>query len=368
MRLSPTLSYYIGRQYLFWFAAMMTGLLTLVFLLDTVELSRRAAGRAGATLQVVVGMGLLKLPDIGQQIVPFGVLFGATYTFWRLTRSQELVVVRASGVSAWQFMAPVLIATVIVGIIELTLLNPIFAYMLSRYEQLENKYLKGQESSLDLSRTGVWLRQLLDVPDGNYIIHAESLTPGKIELHNVTILILNGDEGEIPVSRMDAPIATLDHGSWLLRDVWVNVPGRQPRHLDTRTLPTDMTENRIKESFAKPDTLSFWELSSYIQVLEKTGLSAVRHRMYYQSLWASPALLCAMVLLAGTFSLRHTRRGGTMRMVAAGAVTGLVLFVGENILSALGRTGMVPVPLAAWAPAFIALAVGIAALLHLEDG
>ena len=47
---------------------------------------------------------------------------------------------------------------------------------------------------------------------------------------------------------------------------------------------------------------------------------------------------------------------------------GLVLFVGENVLSALGRSGMVPVPLAAWAPAFIALAIGVSALLHLEDG
>ena len=42
--------------------------------------------------------------------------------------------------------------------------------------------------------------------------------------------------------------------------------------------------------------------------LERSGFSALRHRLYWHSLLAAPLLLCAMVLIAATFTLRQTRR------------------------------------------------------------
>jgi len=363
MRLSRTLSAYIGRQFLFWFVVTLGALLSIVLLLDTVELLRRAANKPAASFQVVVGMGLLKLPEIGQEVIPFVILFGGMYTFWRMTRSQELVVARASGISAWQFMAPVLLAAVILGILQTTVLNPIFSAMLTRYEQMENRYLRGQTSSLDVSRSGIWLRQVAE--PGGYLIHAESVVPGTLELRRAMILLF---EGEQPSGRIDAVSAVLADGAWELREAWFNRPGQPAERLETYRLPTDLTEARIQESFASPETLSFWDLPRFIQTLEATGLSSVRHRMHYQSLLAQPILFCAMVLLAGAFSLRQVRRGGVLEMIGAGVVTVLVLFVVQDIVRALGQTGDLPVALAAWAPAGVALLLGATALLHLEDG
>ncbi|MEA1652297.1 LPS export ABC transporter permease LptG [Nitrospirillum sp. BR 11164] len=368
MRISPTLSVYITRQFVFWFLIILGGMLALVLLLDTVELLRRAAAKTDATFQIVLSMALLKLPEIGQQIFPFGVLFGAMYTFFRMTRSAELVVVRAAGISVWQFMTPVLLTSLVAGIINITLLSPVFATMLARYEQLESRYLRGQQSSLDVARSGVWLRQVQEGENGNYLIHAEQVGPGKpVNLRTVTILLFNGSD-QIPVGRLDSETAELQKGQWVLRNAWLNQPGRPTQHVDGMALPTDLTEARIQESFAPPDTLSFWELPSFIQTLEQAGLSSVRHRMYYESMLAVPAFFCAMVFLAGTFSLRHARRGGTLQMLGTGLVTALVLFVSQNIIQALGRSGVLPVFLAAWAPAGVCLMLGTAALLHLEDG
>lgn len=373
MRLSPTLSAYIGRQFLLWFMAVLGVMLAIIYLLDTVELLRRAATKADATFEIIVGMGLLKLPEIGQQVFPFVILFGGLYTFWRLTRTQELVVARASGISVWQFMAPVMLTAVGVGILLITVLNPIFSAMLSRYEQMENRYLRGQTSSLDVAKSGLWLRQPGD--DLSYLIHAESVVPGTLELRKVMVL-LDAPAGAPPgptgapqvAGRLDAAGAVLKEGYWDLREVWYNRPGRPPEFLARYRLPTELTEQRIQESFASPDTLSFWELPRFIETLEATGLSSIRHRLYWHSLLAQPVFFAAMVLLAAAFALRQARRGGVLGLIAAGLATTLVLFVLRDIVRALGVSGAVPVPLAAWAPAGITVMLGIAALLHMEDG
>jgi len=79
-------------------------------------------------------------------------------------------------------------------------------------------------------------------------------------------------------------------------------------------------------------------------------------------------LLAAMVLIAAVFSLRLTRRGGTVLLIGAGVLASFLLFLLTNVIQALGLGSNVPVILAAWTPAGVSLMAGLAMLLHLEDG
>ena len=115
MRISPTLSTYIGRHFLVCFVGVLCTLLLIVFLFDVIELLRRSAGRTTAPATVLVQLTLLKMPKLAQEMVPFVVLFASMIAFWRLTRSHELTVVRAAGVSVWQFLFPVVGAVILIG-------------------------------------------------------------------------------------------------------------------------------------------------------------------------------------------------------------------------------------------------------------
>ena len=75
-----------------------------------------------------------------------------------------------------------------------------------------------------------------------------------------------------------------------------------------------------------------------------------------------------MLLIGTTFSLRLVRRGGTGLLVGAGLVTAFVFFIFSYIVQAIGLSGQVPAPLAAWTPAGVAILLGLATLLHLVDG
>jgi lipopolysaccharide export system permease protein len=366
VRLSVTLSVYIGRHFLLNFVALFCIFLALVLMADVVELLRRTAARPEITFPMVAEMALLKLPHMGQQIFPFAALFGGMMAFWRLTRSHELVVTRAAGVSAWQFLAPVLLIAFLLGVFKIMAFNPLASATISRYERLEAMLLKGQKNFLALTSAGLWLRQSNDT--GQSVVHSKGVLQHglDVELSDVIVFMYEGSDKFI--GRIDAERARLEDGFWYLRNAWVLTPEKPPLFEKEYWLETDLTLGKIQDSFAPPETMSFWNLPTFIETLENAGFSAVRHRLHLHSLLAAPLFMCAMILLAATFTLRHSHRGGATFVILAGVLTGFVIFFFSNTVFALGLSDSIPVTLAAWTPAGVTTLLGLAMLLHLEDG
>jgi len=366
MRLSPTLSVYIGRHFLLSFLALFAAFTSLILILDVVELLRRTAAKPDIGFTLVLEMALLKLPHLGQQTFPFAALFGGMVVFWRLTRSHELDITRAAGVSAWQFLLPVVLIALLLGMFKIMLFNPLAATTLSRFDVLETRHLKGKRSALALSGTGLWLRQAGDA--GQTVVHARQILQQGSNVELRTVIVFNYAGTDTFYSRINAASARLEAGFWHLRAAWILVPEQKPRHEAQLRLKTDLTASRIQEGFSPPETLSFWSLPEFIDTLERAGFSAIRHRLHWHSLLAAPLLMCAMVLIAATFTLRRHRKGGTTRVIVAGVLTGFVFYFFSDVVFTLGLSDSLPVTLAAWAPSGVMALLGLAMLLHLEDG
>lgn len=365
MHLSWTFSRYFSRRFLSSVAVAFLICLAIIFLADFVEIMRRTASKEDVGLGLVLSMTLLRLPTLGWEVMPFAVLIGGMAALLRLNRSQELVVARAAGVSVWQFLAPSLIVTFIVGVIAVTVYNPIAAAMVSQFEQLETRHIKGRASLLSVAQTGFWLREADE--DGKSVVHALRGSSGpKISLQDVIIFRYSpNDEFR---GRLDAATAVLEPGQWQLTKVWVTEPTGRPQYFENYALPTELQPERVQESFNKPQTISFWDLPKFIEVAEEAGFSARQHRLHFYSLLASPVLFCTMVLIAATFSMRISRLGGVGQLVVAAIFAGFMLFFLTRLSLAFGNSGIMPPFLAAWAPALIAMLLGLAALFHLEDG
>ena len=122
-----TLSLYIARRFSLAVLSMLAALSGLVSLFDFIELLRRSATKPDATFGLVTEIAALRLPYVSMQILPFAVLLGGILAFWRLTRSSELIVARAAGVSAWQFLAaPLACAVLVTGVAFLAIRSTSF--------------------------------------------------------------------------------------------------------------------------------------------------------------------------------------------------------------------------------------------------
>ncbi len=370
MTAAVTLSLYIARQFTAAVITMVLALTGLVSLFDFIEMLRRSVGKPDATLALVSEVAALRLPYIAMEILPFAVLVGGLVCLWRLTRSSELVVARAAGVSAWQFLAAPVLCAFLLGAIATTAVSPLSSAMFSRAETLENTHLSTGGGPLALTGGQLWLRQSDHglSARGSAILHALS-----VELHGPTldaqnVSVYRLDASDRLLSRIEAARAVLAGGAWTFDKAVTLRPDQLPQAAGTVHLPTDLTVARVEESFASPDTLSVWQLPGFIALLQRSGFSSVRHRLHFQALLSLPLLCATMALVAAGFSMRPARRGGVARMIGGGVAAGFALFLISKLAEEVGQSGAMPVGLAAWAPAASGLMLAVALLLHMEDG
>lgn len=373
MRIPMTLSRYIARHLLLSCALVLLVIVLVMGLGELIEMIRRASHKDNMPMSVVLEMVALKLPFTVEKILPFAMLIGSMLAFTRLSKSSELIIARASGISVWQFLAPAMLVAIAIGIFFTTAFNPISSAMIARYEKLEGKYIQGKASTLSVSPSGLWLRHVEQLDEAffgsnieEYILHARRIDQSDMTMHRIIIFMYAS--GDRFIGRIDAQAALLEAGHWRMNHAIASAPGKLPVMHPTITLQTDLSPHQIKESFASPKTLSFWELPSFIDTLQKAGFSAIRHQLHWMILLSTPLMLLAMLLLGALFSLRHHRRGRISIMVTLGVFSGFIIYFASNLVYALGYSGSLPVSFAAFLPPLITIMIATSALLHLEDG
>ncbi|MGH1352950.1 MAG: LPS export ABC transporter permease LptG [Methyloligellaceae bacterium] len=339
--------------------------LFLIYLIDLVEMLRVATKRGGATFFTAAWITFLRLPAFAEICLPFAVLAGSIGSFLLLSRSSELIIARASGMSVWQFIMPAILVAILYGIISVTLYNPLAALAKAEAERFyAETYGKSTSVFKSAKSSGAWLRQ--NSVDGQSIISATNVANGGTLLTNVTII--QYDKNGKFFERIDAQKATLKNGRWVLSEVWVSLVGRDTVFYKNFVVSTNLTPTRVKDAFGSANSVSFWELPRFIDIAEKAGLSATRFKVQYQLLLSRPLVLISMVLLAATCSLKGFRFGNIQQMVISGLAAGFVYFMAAEVSRNVGMAGLTAPAIAVWVPVFIACCLTITVLLYQEDG
>jgi lipopolysaccharide export system permease protein len=358
-----TLARYFGLRFFGAVAAVFGGIFVLVVLVDYVEMTRHAAKVANASALVVAQISFYRVPQVTERIIPFAALIGAMICYLTLSRRLELVVARAAGISAWQFIAPAIVVALLLGFLATTVYNPMSAGLREYSKQLEGE-LFGELTEPQKAGTGFWVRQRDN--DGQSVLNAASSRNQGAILDGVVALVF--DVAGRFQERIEAKSAQLESGHWRLKDATVYSPGIPPRQHASFLLNTNLTPEQVRESFATPETVSFWHLPQYIELAEQAGLAAAGYRLQYQLLLARPFLLASMVLLAASVSLRFFRFGGVTRMILSGVIAGFLLYVLSKVTEDVSKAELMHPVAAAWLPVLVGGVTGFVALLYLEDG
>ncbi len=356
-----TLGRYFFARYIqitFWF---FTGVFALIFIINFTELSSRTADLKGYTVSWALAVSSLQVPMIMLQAVPFIGLVSGMATLISLNRKYELVVARAAGVSAWQFLTPVCLGALMFGLASLFVLNPIAAHGFSQAQALEAELRSGRSNDDD---TVPWLKQR--TAEGETIIGADHVTRRGLELVGATVLRLNTD-GDIS-ERLEAERVVLRNGHWRLHKVTRFVEGEMPEDIESMRIATNLAPEFVQERLARPESLSIFELPRKIAAARSFGLSANAFATHFHALVALPALLVAMTLIAATVSMRFARMGQSATIILGGILAGFLLYVVTVLVKAFGEAGFVPPMAAAWFPVLVAGFVGVTFLLYKEDG
>jgi len=360
-----TLARYFSLRFFLAMLAMFVLCCVLIFFVDFIEMLRRAGNYSGDISGLLLAwITLLRLPSFSELVLPFAVLIGTIGIFLMLSRSSELVVLRAAGISVWQFTLPAMIVAFLLGVAFVLFYNPVAALARAQAETLYAQAFGRGESLLKTQNAGAWLRQ--DGADGPSVIHALDVLNQGLELKGVTVF--QYDHAQALTERVEADKAVLKDGRWELDNAWVNAVGQEAAFYQRYLLSTYLTPTQVRDSLGTVFSISFWDLPNFIQIAEKAGLPATQYRVQYQLLLSRPFLLVTMVLIAATCSLRGFRFGNIQINAVFGLAAGFAFFVFAEISRNFAMAGLTSAVAAAWVPVLVAASLAVTVLLYKEDG
>lgn len=299
---------------------------------------------------VLVGEYLINVtPYFIYNTAHISVLLSVLVTFGILQRTNEVTAMKATGISIYRVILPVLIiAAMIAGGLFVfeqfylpqankrqdALRNEIKGKPPQTYLEPGRKWIFGQQSS-------IWYYEFYD-PDQNRF---GSLSIFEFDPHTFAL-----------TKRIYAARAhwSDDLGKWVFEQGWARqVNGTAIEGYDTfdvRTFP-ELREppNYFKKEVKQSSEMNYEELRNYIRDLQQSGFDVVRLRVQLQKKFAFPIITFVMAVLAIPFALSTGRRG-TVAGVATAIGIAVVYFVVAGLFEAMGTANQLPPILAAWSP------------------
>jgi lipopolysaccharide export system permease protein len=359
-----TLGRYFAGRFVISALGVFLSIFVLLVLVDYIEMVRKTSGIVGASPIMVAETSLFRVPQLLEKMMPFCVLIGAMTCYLALSRRLELVIARAAGVSAWQFIAPALVAAIGLGVLATVAYNPMSANLREQSKEMEAELFGGAPGGGVQDATGFWLNQVNS--DGQVIINALRSEHQGVRLTGLTLFRF--DTNNKFLERIEAREATLEDGYWLFKGIRRFSLTAPPVEEDSFKLETSLTPAQVRNNFSTPETVSFWQLPDYIRSSESSGFATAGYRLQYHKLLAQPFLLAAMVMLAASVSLRFFRFGGVQKMVLSGVGAGFLLYVLSKVTEDLAKAELMHPITAAWLPVIVGGLTGFVALLYQEDG
>ncbi|HET7714451.1 MAG TPA: LptF/LptG family permease, partial [Bauldia sp.] len=196
-----TLGFYFARQFAVLVISIFLFFFFLVFVITYLEFFTRTLGTKDFDPTKVFLLTLYRVPSIAEEILPFTTLFGSIAAFILANRRLEVVIARAAGVSAWQFLLPACIVGLLIGLVATTVYNPISTELREISDEIRSKLAEKRGSQRDSGP--IWIRQAAEGRES--IIGALKTSDDGMTLSEVTAFVFD-DSGAF-LERVDAPVA-----------------------------------------------------------------------------------------------------------------------------------------------------------------
>lgn len=368
------LARYVSRRFLRSLLLIAGVFLLILLLIDMIEMIRRFASR-DVGLAGAFRLAALNIAGSFYSILPLITVLAGIALFLGLSRSSEMVAIRASGRSALKVVTAPAVTAALVGALAVGLLNPLVAVTGQHFDAAVAEIERNGRQTVSVGDTAVWLRQAViddsGAEAGQVVIRARRASPDATTLYDASFLVFDRDSG--PKRRIEAREARLEPGQWQLsgvRDYPLDQPNPEAAvdASETLTLASDLTAQRIRDGFGRPEAVPVWQLPGFIAGLERAGFAADRHRVWFQMELARPFLMAAMLFIAAAFTMRHLRgrNAGAAVLLAFGA--GIGLFFLRNLAQVLGDNGQIAPAMAGWTPPLVGILLAVALILQREDG
>jgi LPS export ABC transporter permease LptF/LPS export ABC transporter permease LptG len=353
------LDLYVIREYLRVFTLAVVGLLGIFYISTFIDLVDKLF-RGQTTTSTLLRYFYFQTPQFVYFIIPMAVLVSSLVTIGVMTKNNELIVIRACGVSLYRTAAPLVVLGLMASGVLFMMQERILAPS-NREADALNRQIRSWAPLLS-PETRRWV-----LGKGGDIYHYDVFDPRTDRFSRLWIyhpdpiswrLQSMSYVEEVAYSLRRMPDEQLAFG-WQGRHGWTRefstIADRHTSRMavkyasfDTRELPID-SPAYFKSDAPDAELMTYGELRNYIVKLRETGSDVVPLMVALQKKVAFPLVTVIMTLIAVPFAVTTGRRGA-LYGIGVGIVLALSYWVALSVFSAYGSGGLLTPTLAAWAP------------------
>ena len=352
---------YVVREFLFMFSLVLTGFVLLMLVFTVFELIGDILRNHSALS--IVGQYLINLtPSMIYQIAPLAVLIAVLVTFGVLNRNSEIIAMKATGISLYRLVVPVIGISAILAI-ALFAFDEFYLPQANQRQDALRSVIKGKPPQTFLHPEQQWMFGQPRANEPGRIFYYQFFSPDRDEFANLSVFEFNPATFAI-TRRIFAQRVYWDPAteSWQFENGWVrDLEGEGTK--DYREFKyagfSEIHEepDYFKKEEKQAQEMNFGQLRRYIADLRQSGFDTMRLRIALWHKLAYPMTAIIMAVLAIPFALSMGRRGSLTGIAVAIAVA-LAYFVVDNLLGALGNVNYLPAAMAAWSSDILFALIG----------
>ncbi len=328
---------------------------------------------------------LNKIPFVVAQITPVGVLLAVLISFGLMSKNNELIALKSSGISIYALVKPSLWLGIIFSLFLFFLSEVLVPITMDKVNRIWIEEVRTQKL-VTLREKDIWIK-------GNRsIMHIKYYNSKENAIYGITVNYFD-DEFNL-VKRIDAKkgvfqeptgltqrkemtrdgtqrFKIFQEPSWLMHEVMVQTLDKRSGQYDM-TLTKNKVENLefipddLKHVIKKSEEMNFKELLEYIRKVEAEGYDATSYRVDLYGKTALPFVCIIMVLVGTGIGVREKVKEGLPISVTYGIGIALLYWVFYSFCVSLGYGEMLPPFIAAWTANLLFLCVGIILLINAE--
>lgn len=297
-----------------------------------------------ATLSQIARFFLYSVPGMISMALPMATLIAALLSLGNLSRHNELIAMRASGVSLAKIIAPLLAGGLLIsclGFVNNEFIMPVYS---SRASYIRKVEIEKKQRRVMFQQYKLWLRG----PD-NSIVNIDLVSPNGNEMLGLNIYKLNHDYSVR--ERIKAGSLFWENGTWRLKHsrTYTQVDGAmQSRPSDDEVFNIVESPDDLGMIVKNSEEMNFSEMWNYVKRLKSSGYKAASYEVDLHSKLAYPLASLLMVMIAIPFSIHKVRSGGVGKGIALAVLIAFVYWMLASVGASLGHSGVIPPVVSAW--------------------
>jgi lipopolysaccharide export system permease protein len=296
-------------------------------------------------------------PYLLYNVAPLVMLLAVLVTFGLMNRSNEIIAIKATGISIYRIVTPVIVAAAVLAGALFFADQFYLPHTNKRQEALHNQ-IKGKPPQTYLRPDRKWI-----FGQNNDIYYYQFFDPDHDQFGNVTVFQL--DRASFAITRrIHAERArwAVSLERWVYEQGWdrsLNLSAiANYRPFEVATFPElPETPSYFKKEVKQYTEMNYEELRRYIRDLEDSGFDVVRLRVQLHEKLSFPLITLIMAVLAIPFSLAAEKKGAITGVAVAVGIA-VIYTVVSRLFEAMGDLSQLPPALAAWSPDLLFVLMG----------